>query len=145
VAYVVGLLHHRERPLRRLVGVQGSLPVLRHRLVGLGQLDVEVQPLELLAEPGDVLLGGVAGGVHVGGAELWLPARGDLRASRRAHHEPERRGEEDQQEELHASRLPTGRERAEREGLAGERPSAAVRCRTRGLGVGKCENGVGRR
>jgi len=54
---VVGFGGLSQRLLGRLVGVEGSLIVLAHRRVEGSNEHVRVEPLELLAEPGDVLFG----------------------------------------------------------------------------------------
>ena len=84
VADLVGVLEQLERAGGRLVGVQGPLPVLQHRLVGGAHGDVTVEALQLLAEAGHVLLGGAPRGVEVGGPDRpGRPGRPRAEARRR--------------------------------------------------------------
>ena len=61
--HVLGPLQQRHRLLGGLVAVERALVVLAAGLVELGHEQVVVEPLQLLAEAGDVLVGdhGVAG------------------------------------------------------------------------------------
>ena len=64
---VVGAGGQPQRLLGGLVGVEGALVVLARRLVELGGQHVGVEPLQLLAEAGDVLVGDDAHSGEVGG------------------------------------------------------------------------------
>ena len=101
---VLGPLEQRHRLLRGLVAVERALVVLTARLVELGDEQVVVEPLQLLAEAGDVLVDHLP---H--GGELGLPAVLELAGAGGAGlplEEPHR-GADDQQDEqdVHAASL----------------------------------------
>ena len=63
---LVGLGNRVQRHLGVVVGVQGALVVLLHRLVEWMPGDIGVQPLQFLAKLGDILVGCPLGGGELG-------------------------------------------------------------------------------